>query len=145
MKQSIPIIQSHRDKMLQVRLQSLIDSFRLVISLRRERRRHNSPGAKQNCYFLPKRTRESRNTICNELTTQPMKTKDMVNIEFSKFLHRHLFLASHKVNQLSLVVSSSTKTRILLLPRLVLRSLTIKSKVTVCQGFSGIGNGCSSA
>jgi hypothetical protein len=42
------------------------------------------------------------------------------------------------------LVSLSTKTQILSLPRLVLRSLTIKSKVTVCQGFSGTGNGCSS-
>jgi hypothetical protein len=55
--------------MLQVRLQSLIDPFRLTISLRMKRGRHNSPGAKQHCYLLPKRTREPRTTICNELTT----------------------------------------------------------------------------
>jgi hypothetical protein len=37
-------------------------------------------------------------------------------------------------------VSLSTKTQILSLPRLVLGSLTMKSKVTVCQGFTGTGN-----
>jgi hypothetical protein len=96
--------------MLQVRLQSLIDSFHLAINLRMERRLYNSLGAKQNCYFLPKRTREFWITICNELTTQPMKTKDMVNVEFSEFLRRYLFLASHKVNQLSELVNENTYT-----------------------------------
>jgi hypothetical protein len=60
----------HQDKMSQVRFQSLIDSFRFnlkAISLRMERR-HHSLGAKQNCYFLPKRTRETTITNCNELT-----------------------------------------------------------------------------
>jgi hypothetical protein len=55
--------------MSQVRLQSLTDSFRLTVSLRMERGRHNSSGAKQNCYLLPKRTRETTITISNELTT----------------------------------------------------------------------------
>jgi hypothetical protein len=55
--------------MLQVRSQSLIISFRLTVGLRMERKGHNSSGAKQLCYLLPKRTRETYITICNELTT----------------------------------------------------------------------------
>jgi hypothetical protein len=30
-----------------------------------------------------------------------MKTKNMVDVEFSEFLRRHFFLTSHKVNQLT--------------------------------------------
>jgi hypothetical protein len=55
--------------MLQVRLESLINSFRLTVSLRMERRGHNSFGAKQLRYPFPKRTRETCITICDELTT----------------------------------------------------------------------------
>jgi hypothetical protein len=39
-----------------------------------------------------------------------MKTKDMVNVKFSKFFRRHFFFASHKVHQLSKLVDEDTNT-----------------------------------
>jgi hypothetical protein len=69
-----------------------------------------------------------------------MKTKDMVNVEFSGFLCRHFFLASHEVNQLGELVNKNTDTVVTLAWK-----LDNKTKVTVCEGFSGIGNGYSSS
>jgi hypothetical protein len=39
-----------------------------------------------------------------------MKTKDMVDVEFSEFLRRQFLLASHKVHHLSELVNEDTNT-----------------------------------
>jgi hypothetical protein len=39
-----------------------------------------------------------------------MKTKDMVDVEFSEFLRRQFLLASHKVHHLSELINEDTNT-----------------------------------
>ena len=88
---------------------------------------------------FPKRTREPSITISDKLFAQTVELPDLINIELCKISRREIFTASHKMHHF---VSLSTKTQILSFPRSVLGNLTIKSNVTVSQGFAGTGIGC---
>jgi hypothetical protein len=55
----------------------------------------------------------------------PWRQKDIVDVEFSKFLCRHLFLASHKVKQLKELVHENTDTCRAIPPRPCLGSVAI--------------------
>jgi hypothetical protein len=93
--------------MSQARLQSLIDSFRLTVSLRMERGRHNSSGAKQNGYLG-----SCQNALMKRLSRSVMNSRLNLSIPLlkrlisgSQGLYRQVQLDEHWASRCQLSVN----------------------------------------